>query len=32
VLRPGGRVALADLVVAEVLPEEIRRNPTALAV
>jgi hypothetical protein len=32
VLRPGGRVALADLVVAEALPEEIRKNPTALAV
>jgi SAM-dependent methyltransferase len=31
VLRPGGRVALADLVLAETLPEEIRRNPTALA-
>lgn len=32
VLRPGGRVALADLVLAEALPEEIRKNPTALAV
>ena len=32
VLRPGGRLALADLVVAEVLPEEIRKDPTALAV
>jgi SAM-dependent methyltransferase len=32
VLRPGGRATLADLVVAEALPEEIRRHPTALAV
>ena len=32
VLRPGGRVALADLVLSEVLPEEIRKNPIALAV
>lgn len=32
VLRPGGRVALADLVVSEALPEEIRKNPIALAV
>jgi SAM-dependent methyltransferase len=30
VLRPGGRVALADLVLADTLPEEIARNPTAL--
>jgi ubiquinone/menaquinone biosynthesis C-methylase UbiE len=32
VLRPGGQVALADLVIAEALPEEILKNPTALAV
>ncbi|MBI1733993.1 MAG: methyltransferase domain-containing protein [Candidatus Rokubacteria bacterium] len=32
VLRPGGRVALADLVLAEALPEEIQRDATALAV
>jgi len=32
VLRPGGRIALADLVLAERLPEEIAKNPTALAV
>jgi ubiquinone/menaquinone biosynthesis C-methylase UbiE len=32
VLRPGGKVALADLVLSETLPEEILRNPTALAV
>jgi SAM-dependent methyltransferase len=32
VLRPGGRVALADLVLADALPEEIVKNPTALAV
>jgi SAM-dependent methyltransferase len=32
VLRPGGRIALADLVLAEALPEEIVKNPTALAV
>jgi ubiquinone/menaquinone biosynthesis C-methylase UbiE len=32
VLRPGGRVALADLVVAEALPVEIVKNPIALAV
>jgi ubiquinone/menaquinone biosynthesis C-methylase UbiE len=31
VLRPGGRLALADLVLTEVLPEEIQRDPTALA-
>jgi ubiquinone/menaquinone biosynthesis C-methylase UbiE len=31
VLRPGGRVALADLVLPEALPEEIRKNATALA-
>jgi SAM-dependent methyltransferase len=32
VLRPGGRVSLADLVLGDSLPEEIARNPTALAV
>lgn len=32
VLRPGGRVALADLVLAEALPEELLKNPIALAV
>ena len=32
VLRPGGRIALADLVLAEALPEEILKNPIALAV
>jgi SAM-dependent methyltransferase len=30
VLRPGGRAALADLVLTDTLPEEIARNPTAL--
>lgn len=30
VLRPGGRLALADLVLSESLPEEIVKNPTAL--
>jgi ubiquinone/menaquinone biosynthesis C-methylase UbiE len=30
VLRPGGRVALADLVLTDTLPEEIEKNPTAL--
>ena len=30
VLRPGGRIALADLVLTESLPEEIVKNPTAL--
>jgi ubiquinone/menaquinone biosynthesis C-methylase UbiE len=32
VLRPGGRLALADLVLTDTLPEEIARNQTALAV
>jgi SAM-dependent methyltransferase len=32
VLRPGGQVALADLVVASTLPEELLKNPIALAV
>jgi len=31
VLRPGGRLALADFVLGETLPEEILRDPTALA-
>lgn len=31
VLRPGGRLALADLVLTESLPEEIQRDATALA-
>lgn len=31
VLRSGGRVALADLVLTETLPEEIQKDPTALA-
>ena len=31
VLRPGGRVALADLVLDDTLPDEIVKNPTALA-
>lgn len=30
-LRPGGRVALADLVLSERLPDEIVKDPTALA-
>jgi SAM-dependent methyltransferase len=32
VLHPGGQVALADLVMAEALPEELLKNPIALAV
>jgi SAM-dependent methyltransferase len=32
VLRPGGRVCLADLVLGDRLPEEILKNPIALAV
>jgi SAM-dependent methyltransferase len=31
VLRPGGRLGLADLVVNDALPEEIRRSAPALA-
>lgn len=31
VLRPGGRLALADLVVTEALPEEVLRSAPALA-
>jgi SAM-dependent methyltransferase len=32
VLRPGGQIALADLVMTEALPEELLKNPIALAV
>jgi SAM-dependent methyltransferase len=31
VLRPGGRLGLADLVVSEALPEDVRRSAPALA-
>jgi ubiquinone/menaquinone biosynthesis C-methylase UbiE len=31
VLRPGGRVAIADLVLDEALPEEVLRSPAALS-
>jgi SAM-dependent methyltransferase len=31
VLRPGGRVVISDLVLAEALPEEVLRSPAALA-
>jgi ubiquinone/menaquinone biosynthesis C-methylase UbiE len=31
VLRPGGRVSLADLVLDEALPEEVLKSPAALA-
>jgi ubiquinone/menaquinone biosynthesis C-methylase UbiE len=31
VLKPGGRVAIADLVVTETLPEEVLKSPAALA-
>ena len=31
VLRPGGRLSVADLVLTETLPEEIQKDPTALA-
>jgi ubiquinone/menaquinone biosynthesis C-methylase UbiE len=31
VLRPGGRLALADLVVTEALPEDVLRSAPALA-
>jgi ubiquinone/menaquinone biosynthesis C-methylase UbiE len=31
VLKPGGRVAIGDLVVTEALPEEILKSPAALA-
>ena len=32
VLRPGGRVALGDLVLTDTLPEALMKDPTALAV
>jgi ubiquinone/menaquinone biosynthesis C-methylase UbiE len=31
VLKPGGRVAIADLVLDEALPEEVLKSPAALA-
>lgn len=31
VLRPGGRVSIADLVLVEALPEEVLKSPAALA-
>ena len=31
VLRPGGRVAIADLVLDQALPEEVLKSPAALA-
>jgi ubiquinone/menaquinone biosynthesis C-methylase UbiE len=31
VLRPGGRLAIADLVISEGLPEEVLKSPAALA-
>jgi len=31
VLRPGGRVAIADLVLTEALPEALLKSPAALA-
>jgi arsenite methyltransferase len=31
VLRPGGRVSIADLVIDEALPEEVLKSPAALA-
>jgi ubiquinone/menaquinone biosynthesis C-methylase UbiE len=31
VLRPGGRVAIADFVVDEALPEDVLKSPAALA-
>jgi ubiquinone/menaquinone biosynthesis C-methylase UbiE len=31
VLKPGGRVAISDLVLTEALPEEVLKSPAALA-
>jgi len=31
VLRPGGRVAIADFVVTERLPDDVLKHPAALA-
>lgn len=31
VLRPGGRIAITDLVVTEALPEDVLKSPAALA-
>jgi ubiquinone/menaquinone biosynthesis C-methylase UbiE len=31
VLRPGGRIAIADLVLDEALPEDVLKSPAALA-
>ena len=31
VLRPGGRVSVADLVIDEALPEDVLKSPAALA-
>ncbi len=31
ILRPGGRVAIADLVLTEALPEDVLKSPAALA-
>jgi ubiquinone/menaquinone biosynthesis C-methylase UbiE len=31
VLRPGGRVAIADLVLEAALPEDVLKSPAALA-
>jgi SAM-dependent methyltransferase len=31
VLRPGGRVSIADLVLSETLPEDVLKSPAALA-
>jgi hypothetical protein len=31
VLRPGGRIAIADLVLEDRLPEDVIKSPAALA-